>query len=91
MTHPPPPKKIKVPVLVALGGLNLYPVVEQLPWTAPGLPEGSYVILLFSGASGQVRAAARAGRGAVAVVFLHQHQLTLGVASCLIEDGGGPL
>lgn len=48
----------QVPYLVELGGLNLYPVVVQLPWVAPGLPEGSYVIAVFSGVSGQVRRAA---------------------------------
>ncbi|KAI8465624.1 MAG: hypothetical protein J3K34DRAFT_525211 [Monoraphidium minutum] len=42
----------EVPALLALGGLNLYPIVTHLPWTPADLP-GSYTILLFSGNQGQ--------------------------------------
>lgn len=45
----------QVPVLVELGGYNLYPVVEQLPWAAPGVEAGSFVIVVFGGTAGQVR------------------------------------
>lgn len=51
-----PPHPSQVPYLVELGGLNLYPIAQQLPWVAPGLPEGSFVIVIFSGVSGQVGA-----------------------------------
>ena len=59
---PPIRRRPQVPALVALGGYNLYPVVEQLPWVPEDLP-GSWVVFLFSGNTGQ----ARAERGEAAV------------------------
>lgn len=51
VTRHPSPAQVKF--LEDEGILNLYPVLQQLPWT-DGIPDGAYAFLIFTAFNGKV-------------------------------------